>query len=403
MEVISPIENEAFKGDSLFHLFHRFEQPFPGAALSTALDVIRAIKSPLHRSEALSALIPSLTGEDKIKLTHEAFGTALIVKEDQDRSRVLASIIPCFPDHDRAEKARVAITLAASLTDEEARIENTVNLLQYLPYEERHLLANMMLEQIQGMENEHSRIQMLGQIAPFVTNEEEGLLFSLMKAIESPIDRARALSHLVSRLSEEQRINVLKEQLDTAASVGDWDRSCIIDSFAAFMPMPFLLQAFDMAISIGSEHNRASAIVDIAPFLPEELLLRALQAIADIANEAEKAYAIAMLSKVIPEEMMHLCLRITASLMDPRCRAKAAFALLTERRSVERAHYKNLVEDSIFFLSLGGLPKAGASSVQRDDSLYDLCQLVPIFSENEDDRFAVKVLTILRDVVRWWP
>jgi hypothetical protein len=307
----------------------------------TLLRDIQAIGEDDSRLEMTLMLMPHiLTGITDVML-QDIYRDIINLPNPIARSRLLLQLAEIVPQitHD---KQPVAATLAAvlrkarSIISTEARVRSFVALAPHLPEEAASTMFTGILDEIDAVRSDSQRANTLTTIAEQLPKHYHQRALESTRAIESPNDRARALTALTAVIDTPLRINAQTATLVAIGEIANEDeRATALTSFAPNLEaaneeagFPELLQrALSIAISLTRRATRARALVALAPLLTIDLQGEALAAVNTLTNERERAVLLSQLAPTLPPNMLVASLAVAHTMRSQDARVHALTVL----------------------------------------------------------------------------
>lgn len=147
-------------------------------------------------------------------------------------------------------------------------------------------------------EKEWYRAQVLVAVAPLLTGESlhEGL--NAARTIKDTRLHLRALAALVSRLTNGERNQVVREVLERVWAIeNDWDRVPVFEAVAPFLVDENLHEGLKVALAIEDERARIQVLAALAPSLPRKQVYETLLEFVESSLNKERS------------EVLQLCAR----------------------------------------------------------------------------------------------
>lgn len=224
------------------------------------------------------------------------------------------------------------IALARTTQNTEARIRSLVALAAQLPPNEKVLLLNATLDEVAEIGHDALKATTINTLIGHYTPELQDRILALASEIETPEERARALTALVPVVDEHHR-SILNEQalhaIDTIRK--EEDRAEALVAFAPNLEpvgdaqdFPALMQhALAVAVTLSRRHIRARALVALAPHLTLDLQGEALAAVHSLSNERERSMLLADLAPTLPPNMLVASLAVAHTMREQDARVHA--------------------------------------------------------------------------------
>ncbi|MEQ8672820.1 MAG: hypothetical protein RLP44_26395 [Aggregatilineales bacterium] len=254
------------------------------------------------------------------------------------RSRTLIKLVPMISlieDEPATPKDLLdVVALAQAIHNTEARVRSLVAIAPHLPHSVSARLLKRALDDIATSSNMTLRSNTISAMAAYLPKEIETQALDSAMAINTPIDRARALTAMAQNVSDpyQQRLN--SAALDAIGAIKNEDERAA--AFIAFVPhldypsridkehFPILLeQALRIAITMPRRHIRARCLVALAPHLTGDLQGEALAAVHSLENEGERASLLAELAPTLQPDMLVASLAVAHTMREQDARVHA--------------------------------------------------------------------------------
>lgn len=178
-------------------------------SLAHTLDTILALEDEYDRARALRAFAPYLTRE----LSNRAWQSALTLTDEEERLSTLAVV---KQDEDDREESETVLALLR----ESRWVESLLLLLVDFSGELGSRIAGQALEATLTIEDEQKRVELLSQLLERVNGELRAEVaertIGLILKREDEQERAQLLSRIVRQLTEAERLQVPKSDLEKA-------------------------------------------------------------------------------------------------------------------------------------------------------------------------------------------
>lgn len=252
------------------------------------------------------------------------------------RARIIFQLVPLLTllhDEPSAPSALLeVIALAQSITNTEARIRSLVALAPHLPQAISIRLFNRVLDEVDKIPNDSLRCNAISAISKPLPHEVEEHALRTAENIQSPSDRARALTALARHIPDDLQSRLRAATLDAIDAIAnEEDRAEALMVYAPNLEyatedggFPELLaKALQIAVSMTRRHIRARVLVGLAPHLTLDLQGEALAAVHNLSNERDRATLLAELAPTLPPEMLVASLAIAHTMRQQDARVHA--------------------------------------------------------------------------------
>jgi hypothetical protein len=337
LTTIADIRSEEERAEALIELAP-FLEPVTGVEypelLERALSVAVSLSKRHSRARALVALAPHLTPD----LQGEALAAVNSLADERDRALLLADLAPTLspdilvasmavahtmreqdarvhaltilahyaPAHARSQMMLDALAAATNLPHHYERVTALMALVDVLPPQLQDQAFTSALETTRLIENENARaraLNLLGQHLP------PRLLKRALEAtyeIEDLQQRLNALLGMISRVTDEERLEVQQQLLESARQIPfDYKRARALASIAPHLPPELIQQALEIAQNLDDPYDRVSTYIALAQNLPPEerppVIARARETISKIDDGYDRSSALAAIAPFLPD------------------------------------------------------------------------------------------------------
>lgn len=249
------------------------------------------------------------------------------------------SLIPNFNTDDAlvSQTLLEAIGHARAMISAESRLRSLVILMNHMPNTLQANFFKTVLDELSGINNDVIHANTIVMTAHRVTPATETWVFHHANNIASAFERARALTALISYVSDDLKDVIRHETLSTIAQIqSEEDRANALTAFARHLggmqvtakgyPI-YLEQALRIAVSLTRHNLRARAMVAIAPYLTLDLQGEALAIVNSLPQESERASLLAALAPTLPANMLIASLAVAHSMREQDARVHALTVL----------------------------------------------------------------------------
>jgi hypothetical protein len=329
----------------------------PLSLLAQALDATRITATGQSRVEALAALFPLLSEEERLPVMREALAAAdnlwcednwapllgmltlqpsalalnemLTVVQTIDlrtRAWVLGKLAGCIPTslvYDVLAAARALPNHDRVPTSLQPRMKALVALAPHLPGEERQLVLQEALAAAQEIGDEYAQVTALIAWAIHLPEEDRRHVLQKTLGVAQSMGQrhgqAAALAAIIPHLAEEERPPIVRAALDTAqARRHDVRRHEALLAVAPYLPiadrLSVLTQVLNEVRRRRDAPSLASELLPIVPHLPEVLLPEALDIVWKIDSLIDRRNVLAALAPRLPEPLLRQALEVERSL-----------------------------------------------------------------------------------------
>lgn len=306
------------------------------AQLKGLLRDIRAIPDMATRLELTTQIALYLPPEGYQPLLHLVWENAFHVEDPASRSSILFHMVPLLSllhDEPSAPPALLeVVAIAQAITSSEAHIRSLTTLAPHLPHTMRVRLLHRVLDDIDRLNNDASRRNAISALVGQMPAEIEARVLRSAESIQTPGERARALTSLARSMPPLLQPRLRANALDAIRAItGEEERAAALISFAPHLEFaseseefPILLeQALSIAVGLTRRSIRAHALVALAPHLPLTLQGEALAAVHSLSSERERAMMLAELAPTLPPEMVVASLAVAHTMREQDSRVHA--------------------------------------------------------------------------------
>ena len=267
-----------------------------------ALYIARKLSDPGARASALSSLSVVITEADALNIKEDALATAQSIENQWLKVRALAEVANAFPNDRKGDVLAEALACVKLIVGEWHRKRALILLANYLPDEQ----ANQAIRMAYQFQNDQARIQTLSRFAHRLSEQERISLLKDVRLIEDEAFRASVLVSLMKYLPLESKSDLL----NYAKGLGEAEhRGQVFAALAQYFPdhqVEFQEEALKMARSITEPYRRFWALFNIFPSLPDtirgEVVEEAFDTIKMVEDEQWRAYDLYNLALLLPEE-----------------------------------------------------------------------------------------------------
>lgn len=326
--------------------------------LEQAFTTARTIREPYWKAEALGALVPYLSpenkrlpvfqealGERKIDdadertlalaalaiylpdaMWREAFAAIQTIEDDSMRSKALVILAPRLPE----DLSDEAIEIVFNMDKYKALEQGMVALATYLPENRLQTILNniRLFEHFGENTSEDAPLQVLLALIPRLPEQLLSEIIIAARSLRHGSHKARALAAIVPRLPKEEQPAVLAEAFTAARqeSEGILDDKLLV-ALASYLDEEKFNKVFEEILdlaqspfhSVHYEEQMVKALVSLAPHLSEAMLPHAL-GIAKKLNQWAGIQALAALAPRLQEdplrEMLDFALNFRMKIRD---------------------------------------------------------------------------------------
>jgi hypothetical protein len=351
------------------------------AQIKTLLRDARQIADLEVRLQMLTRLALRNAPQQYRTVIREMWNQVRTLKDPVVRARLIFRLAPHLTLMDDEPSASVnllqVVSLAQSIDNGEARVRSLIALAPYLPQIVAARVLNRALDEIDQMTNDATQRNAIASLSDPLPDEIQARALRSAQAIESPGERARALTALAPRLPIELQPRLRADALEAINTIrSEEDRSEALIAFAPHLEyasgqdhFPALLErALGIAIAMSRRHLRAKALVALAPHLTLDLQGEALAAVHNLSNERERAALLANLAPNLPPEMLVASLAVAHTMREQDARAHALTILA--HHVPERAQGQTLLDALAAAVNL-------PHHYERVRALVDLLDVLP--------------------------
>jgi hypothetical protein len=303
-EVLSLFTSSTVKGSIGCKLLGSVAEYLTAGQLSIAIATARSTENVLDRCNALSCLVPQLSGEERRDLLAEMLLMAGGIGNDVQRGLALFYVGIHLEGEQRSEVAR-EIETCLTAKGEAGGADTYFRALtaQILSHEQ----VTEVLAAVKFTRSSFLCVDTLNALFPYLKPDQlTRLLLSDMEKIEEQSDRARLLSGLARHLNEEQ-----------------------------------LQLAWKAAMSIDDSRARENALRGLAPWLSGDrqrhAIQEALDVVGTIADDQERAIALGELAPLLSQSQLAFALNAVQAIRDDYAQARAMMALALQASAEERS------------------------------------------------------------------
>lgn len=340
------------------------------------LDYAISIKIDRHQADALKALIPYLSDEQRQKV----FKTAKTIESPVARSIVMEKLVPHFNEEARHHALHEAETSAFKIQNNPAvKAKVLVDLAYYQDNENKYRAYQEILgPDIQGERFQSTALCMLAsKLSGEVQQRALRTGLDAALAISNKKTRKNAICELAPQLSEEDKDHALQEAPEAAKTIkGEHYQTDIQDVPAPHLNGHLMQNALRAALAIADEEARVNAICELAPYLDERdkeyVLEEALEAMQVIISEHSRAEALAALAPYLNGRLLQKALKTAQVIKSAWCKMKAldSFIPLSTNCDIPLKQIQQNFLDTLYHLQ----------NRKRDDILHFLCVSSSLFS-----------------------
>ena len=242
--------------------------------------------------------------------------------------------------------------IARRIPDRDARTRSLIALAQHVPPAFGRRIQVGVLDIIEDMPRDTARCNALVSLASTLHPTLNERAHRVAQALQTPEERARALTYLATLFTGTTVDTIRMETLDTIEEItGEEART---DALAAYADLlgdvhvtgdnfpPILERALLLAVSLPRRAFRARALVALAPHLPPDLQGEAIAAVNDLRSDRERADQLAELAPRLAPDMLVASLAIAHTMQQQDARV---YALTTLAHHVpEQARQQTLLD-----------------------------------------------------------
>jgi hypothetical protein len=389
----------------------------PEDLVSKELIAARRIRYSYSRAEALTALVPYVSSNERSRVLVDAL-TA--VQEDKDyayRAHGLARLAP----HLTPDLLTQALMTAREIQSKYYRAVALATLVPHLLPSRRALVLIEALAAHEFYEKDsyitHSYwippnlppdvladalSTALHAAAPHLPARFVRRALTTASKIQGKYYRALALTGLIPCLPAEQRQTVLTTALAVAQGVSHpGDRAYALTGLIPYLPAEqgesVLRQALTAALKANDDRwsqYRAKALVKLFPYVPSDQLVETLAAVRRIPIEENRIRALAELAPyLLPAERLAVLAEALITTVETDG-AENVFTMLV-------GQWDLLAFDQAYSLWVSIL--SIAARARRSSLLIDLRKLAPIVAKLGGVHTVHEALLAIEDVAHWWP
>ena len=256
------------------------------------------------------------------------------------RAEILFEIVPLLllvDDEPAADSGLLELVAEAQrLRSVESRARGLTTLAPHLPREMALRALRRVLDELAEARNDALTGRTMSALTQYLPLElhEETLL--LAEAIETPVERAHALTELVRCLGAEWQTRLRSSALKAVESIqAEDERAEALINFAPHLEAArekqeypaMLARALRLAVSRTRRQIRARVLVRRAPHLTSDLQGEALAAVNSLSSERERANLLAALAPTLPPNMLVASLAVAHNIREEDARTVALTAL----------------------------------------------------------------------------
>ncbi|NUM78343.1 hypothetical protein HUU40_28610, partial [candidate division KSB1 bacterium] len=291
------IQDKYYRVQALAALLPTLKNKKREEMLRVALEAARAIEKGYEsRAQALATLALHLMDEERRLVVHEVLEEIWEIPDGWCRAQVLVSVAPLLT----GENLRDELETMIKAKSPETHALTLAILASQLMDKDREQAVREVMDEVWVIETEKEwyRAQVLVAVAPLLTGESlhEGL--NAARTIKDTRLHLRALAALVSRLTNGERNQVVREVLERVWAIeNDWDRVPVFEAVAPFLVDENLHEGLKVALAIEDERARIQVLAALAPSLPRKQVYETLLEFVESSLNKERS------------EVLQLCAR----------------------------------------------------------------------------------------------
>lgn len=392
LEMALAMETESERTRALAGLTPRLSE----SQLQRVLAASRNLKHPQHRSVLLRVLAPTLASRGYWRQGLEA---AWGIQKPEDRALAMVQLAPYLPQI--MLKDVMATVRRLHQPDQKAKALAMIH--RYLPAEEHPYVLHEILSIAQSARWRGEATP--SQIVPLLDDPQVGsIVFRAIQMLESPDERAAALTDIAPFLDEPLRSEALWSALAAARMIWGPYRANALVRLAPLLSEPMLREVLADIQVLEQQEWRAMALRGIIPFLPADVAHTVIQeplaAARTIWGKAERVRTLAaLIPYAAPADrgaLLAETLEVACSIddMDARREALASIIPLLE----------GLPNDELYALWVKMLYALATPTIRlRRDLLSDLRVIYPIILRIGGETALDHTAQAILDVGRWLP
>lgn len=313
--------------------------------LKRALDDLKETPNDTLRANTIIAMANFLPRD----LENQAYESTLAIKTPIDRARALTALVRTIPDdaHNHLRHATLETIIAIGSEDDRADIFNKfVPFIGYAREEEDFPeLIEKALRIAVGMSRVHIRARALVSLAPHVTLDLQGEALAAVHSLDNERDRATLLADLAPHLPPD----MLVASLAVAHTMREQDaRVYALTALAHYVPeyaqAQTILDALAAAINLPHYLERITALMALVGVLPpahkNQAFLNALDTIELLDNPNARARALSLVGGHLPPELIRRASELAYDIDSPEQQLQAFAGIIKQLKG--NAHEQTL-------------------------------------------------------------
>jgi hypothetical protein len=268
----------------------------PYDLLNAALEAAAAILEKASPIEALKEILPYVTTDEQMMLQASMLRAANTVAVDvRDRVNALSALLPILTPEQRPSVVQSAIDSLATITDEAEYIQAATRLAPNLPDEQGQIIIENVLGFINAKTDSYSNLMALIKLAPYFSAKQMSIALMIAASVKHNEYRAMVLAELIPYSLPDQRHDLIANALGATGSVtDDNDRGNLLVKFEPLLRQFSSSNIAQLLVTIRGlcRHGRSRFLNDLAVLMPW---------IASLAGQSNKNNALADISTAIIE------------------------------------------------------------------------------------------------------
>ena len=318
----------------------KFADGFSPQEKQDLLKRVKAIPEDDVRLQLTLELLPKISSYISSSTLEHIWGEVQHIPNMATRSQLMLRVAANLPymlidDHPISKPLSNIMQGALTLHNTEAKIRALIAIAPHLPEGMKAHIFGVVLDELVTASSDTLRANIINAVCPHLPSALHQRAYSLIKSIQNPAERARALTaylHLT-----ESKEPLLMETLNTIEQIlGEDERgtalmTCIphLDIAKPNENFPQSLQkALSIAISFSRRLIRAKALVALAPHLTADLQGEALAAVNNLSSEQERAILLGELAPNLPQNMLVASLVVAHTMREQDARVHALTILV---------------------------------------------------------------------------
>ena len=313
--------------------------PHLPATMSTRLlkrsldDLSKSLNDSL-RANTIVAMVNFLPTELEV----QAFESALAIKSPIERARALTALAKTVKEDKQNALKNATLDTIAQIENEEERANAFNSFVPYIGHakedEEFPVLIEKALRIAIAMLRRHIRARALVSLAPNLTPDLQGEALAAVHSLESERERATLLADLAPTLPPD----MLVASLAVAHTMREQDaRVHALSVLAHHVPEhardQTVLDALAAAVNLPHQFERVTALMSLIDILPPihktQAFTNALEAIRLIDNQNAKARALSIVGAQLPSELINRAFDLAIQIETPQQQLNALTGIVS--------------------------------------------------------------------------